>query len=53
MQKHKNYVKLERCVLYLLDMDGTLYLGDDVFEGAIDFIKTLEKLTKEHEAKES
>ena len=42
--KEKNYVKLEQCVLYLLDMDGTLYLGDDVFEGAIDFIKTLEKL---------
>ena len=25
----------------LLDMDGTLYLGDDVFPGAVDFINTL------------
>ena len=23
--------------LFLLDMDGTLYLGDDVFPGAVDF----------------
>ena len=22
--------------LFLLDMDGTLYLGDDVFPGAVD-----------------
>ena len=27
--------------LFLLDMDGTLYLGDDVFAGAVDFIHTL------------
>ena len=27
--------------LFLLDMDGTLYLGDDVFPGAVDFIHTL------------
>ena len=26
--------------LFLLDMDGTLYLGDDVFPGAVDFIHT-------------
>ena len=25
--------------LFLLDMDGTLYLGDDVFPGAVDFIR--------------
>ena len=25
--------------LFLLDMDGTLYLGDDVFPGAVDFIQ--------------
>ena len=35
--------KLENCTLFLLDMDGTLYLGDEVFDGAIDFIHTLEK----------
>lgn len=27
--------------LFLLDMDGTLYLGDDVFPGAVNFIHTL------------
>ena len=27
--------------LFLLDMDGTLYLGDDVFPGAVEFINTL------------
>ena len=27
--------------LFLLDMDGTLYLGDDVFPGAVEFIHTL------------
>ncbi len=29
--------------LFLLDMDGTLYLGDEVIEGAHDFIRTLER----------
>jgi 4-nitrophenyl phosphatase len=32
---------LENCKLFLLDMDGTLYLGDDVFPGAIDFVNGL------------
>ena len=27
--------------LFLLDMDSKLYLGDDVFHGAVDFIHTL------------
>lgn len=34
--------KLRQCELFLLDMDGTLYLGDEVFDGAVEFIKTLE-----------
>jgi 4-nitrophenyl phosphatase len=34
--------KLRGCALFLLDMDGTLYLGDEVFPGAVDFIRTLE-----------
>lgn len=34
---------LLRCRLFLLDMDGTLYLGDEVFPGAVDFICTLER----------
>ena len=36
-----NYDSLRACRLFLLDMDGTLYLGDEVFNGAIDFIHTL------------
>ncbi len=38
-----DYEKLRRCRLFLLDMDGTLYLGDEVFPGAVDFINTLER----------
>lgn len=37
-----NYNALKACRLFLLDMDGTLYLGDEVFPGAVDFIRTLE-----------
>lgn len=33
--------KLLNTELFLLDMDGTLYLGDEVFDGAIDFINTI------------
>ena len=36
-----NYDALNACKLFLLDMDGTLYLGDEVFNGAIDFIGTI------------
>lgn len=33
--------KLSNCELFLLDMDGTLYLGDEVFEGAVDFVRRI------------
>ncbi|WP_408071223.1 HAD-IIA family hydrolase [Butyrivibrio sp. JL13D10] len=46
LQKDLNILK--NCELFLLDMDGTLYLGDDVFDGAIDFIHTLDKLGKKY-----
>lgn len=39
-------MKLDRllaCRLFVLDMDGTLYLGDRVFDGAADFLRTLER----------
>lgn len=36
-----NLDRLRSCELYLLDMDGTLYLGDDVFDGAVDFVNTI------------
>ena len=34
--------------LFLLDMDGTLYLGDDVIDGAHDFICTLEETGRKY-----
>ena len=30
-----NLEKLKNCELFLFDMDGTLYLGDEVYDGAI------------------
>ena len=42
----KSFDKLNECRLFLLDMDGTLYLGDDVFDGAVEFIHTLQRLGK-------
>ena len=33
--------KLNDCELFLLDMDGTLYLGDEVFDGAVDFVQRI------------
>lgn len=40
--------KIKNCKLFILDMDGTLYLGDEVFPGAVDFIRTLEKTGREY-----
>lgn len=40
--------KLLNTKLFLLDMDGTLYLGDDVFEGAIDYIDTIKRSGREY-----
>jgi HAD superfamily hydrolase (TIGR01450 family) len=34
---------LQSCRLFLLDMDGTLYLGDQVYPGAIEFVETLRR----------
>ena len=38
--------KLRRCRVFLLDMDGTLNLGDSPLPGAADFIRTLMRLGK-------
>lgn len=43
-----NFEKLKNCKLFLLDMDGTLYLGDEVFPGAHEFIGTLEKTGRDY-----
>jgi HAD superfamily hydrolase (TIGR01450 family) len=40
--------KLLNTKLFLLDMDGTLYLGDEVFDGAVDFINTVRKSGREY-----
>jgi len=34
--------------LFLLDMDGTIYLGDSLFDGAIDFLNYLNKSGKKY-----
>ncbi len=48
LSKEKDCNKLKECKLFLLDMDGTLYLGDEVFDGAVDFINTLSDLGKKY-----
>ncbi|MBQ2697840.1 MAG: HAD-IIA family hydrolase [Clostridia bacterium] len=35
--------KLARVKCFLLDMDGTLYLGDNLIEGSLDFLAALER----------
>ncbi len=37
---------LERIQLFLLDMDGTFYLGDDLLPGALDFVETIREQGK-------
>lgn len=44
----KDHKRLKECRLFLLDMDGTLYLGDEVYEGAIDFIRFLERTGRDY-----
>ena len=43
-----NYDKLKNCKLFLFDMDGTLYLGDDVFDGAVALMEDLPSLGKKY-----
>ena len=43
-----DYSKLKNCELFLFDMDGTLYLGDDVFEGAVSLMEDLPNLGYEY-----
>lgn len=40
--------KLKKTELFLLDMDGTLYLGDEVFEGAVDFVRHISETGKRY-----
>ena len=43
-----NYDRLINTRLFLLDMDGTLYLGDDVFPGAVDFIHSISETGRKY-----
>lgn len=36
--------RLRECRLFLFDMDGTLYLGDDVFDGAVELTESIPAL---------
>lgn len=40
--------QLKNIELFLLDMDGTIYLDDDVFDGSIDFINKIISKGKKH-----
>jgi 4-nitrophenyl phosphatase len=42
-----NPEQLLRARCFLLDMDGTFYLGDRLIEGALEFIDTLERRNKQ------
>lgn len=41
MMDHES--KLKNCELFLFDMDGTIYLGDRVFPGAVELMDTLSR----------
>ena len=43
-----NLEKLRACELFLFDMDGTLYLGDEVYDGAIALMEDLPRLGKRY-----
>ena len=43
-----DYTALRDCELFLFDMDGTLYLGDDVYDGAIALMEDLPRLGKKY-----
>ena len=43
-----DYRKLRECELFLFDMDGTLYLGDEVYEGAVELMEDLPRLGKRY-----
>ena len=40
--------KLQNCELFLFDMDGTLYLGDEVYDGAVALMEDLPRLKKRY-----
>ena len=43
-----DYTKLKNCELFLFDMDGTLYLGDEVYEGARELMFDFPRMGKQY-----
>ena len=43
-----DFAKLRDAELFLFDMDGTLYLGDNVYNGAVQLMEDLPKLGKKY-----
>ncbi len=39
---------LDKTELFVLDMDGTFYLGNDILDGALDFLKAVERSGKRY-----
>lgn len=44
----KEFDKLTSCELFLFDLDGTLYLGDEILPGAIELMEDLPRLGKKY-----
>lgn len=47
-KEKKETDRLLQCRLFLLDMDGTLYLGDEVLDGAIRFVEMLKESGRDY-----
>lgn len=43
-----DFTKLKNCELFIFDMDGTIYLGDEVFEGAVELMEDLPRLNRKY-----
>ncbi len=39
---------LDKTELFVLDMDGTFYLGDDILDGALDFLEAVKRAGKRY-----
>ena len=39
-------VLLQETELFVLDMDGTFYLDNDIIDGSLDFLEQVERLVK-------
>lgn len=48
METTMDFKKLLDCELFLFDMDGTLYLGDEIYDGAIELMENLPRLGKKY-----